>query len=653
MSTTLKSVIDETRRERLMQALRSILERTLRIVLKDSGITAILEDSGPAPAWSNIEKRTVHLNVGWIDPSWSVPTVVRVSKGLLYHEAAHLMWTPSGYGKPNGTVQRLVDGCLALGMSTTDALNAFNVLEDKRIETNFVKRYRPAAAYFAKPLYEYIANDANQTADFKYASVTGRPWLDARMMRALRTEAIAIRGSLWITELELIAKTFVKFTFTDFKNDPTKIADCIFRFHQLLQQAGATPDGLGGTCTDGCRGDHHDSAEATGERSETPRTKAEQPPLDPKGGVDDSDLDEMQSESDTEADKAEAEGDDGTESGNGSGNGTDDGNAEGTGGTEESTGSDAPTQTSASDIAREVAATTDEAIGDDVASTAEAVTRAAASGDTVETSTRKALWDTTTQPVTADMRAASRKIASVLTEIRNAASPEWLHGEPMGRLNIVRAMDDQSERLDVFDLWDEGTEDEMRMKIAFGLDLSGSMSQSWQPVPEMRAFHRAAQMLWTLQDAFTIVDHDFDAYGYDDRFQRLTERHRKDAYYLRHPRGSTEPLRMINNMITRMAAAHDCTDRLLVIITDGAWDSSDSDDYRDRLDAFRSIGGQSHLFVLESGDQRLFTRMMANGVIDQRHPYGFDEWSVINDPADLVAPMASIVQQTMKGHLRR
>jgi hypothetical protein len=210
--------------------------------------------------------------------------------------------------------------------------------------------------------------------------------------------------------------------------------------------------------------------------------------------------------------------------------------------------------------------------------------------------------------------------------------------------------------LDVFDLFDEGTEDEMRCHVMFGIDQSFSMyTRKDHEATGDKPYMAAARVAWIMREAFGRLDHVVDTYGYDDKFQRLDEPHRRTHFPVRSPSGSTSPLSMLKSMTRMSLAKRDVTDRLLVVLTDGSWgvnDHADHEEYAEVVRAFRKDGGTAILFALESNEIGMFTMQMERGIISEDEPYGFTEWHLISEPMDLVEPVRRFVKQLMTSHLR-
>lgn len=630
MNSRKKLLMNDRLEERRFKALLSIMETTLKILLSERRVAVKEARSGPAPAWSLIDKREVYVNRMAIDITQDFGKLVKLIKGLLYHEASHLMWTPGGAN--SGTHSRILQKTSEAGMSSATAAHLFNVLEDKRIEANFVKLYRPGAAFFAAPMYEYIVTDDAWKKPFDlWAMICGRVWLDPAVYDSVRAAAEAeIRNRATMAALDDVVRSYMVLSYMKMRTRPDYVADLIVSFWRLIQNETSS----NGTEIGNCAGNH--SERVVQQRAENENHRRDDP-IDESGHVTEEDLDDLRAEAESKASEADGDGD-----------GEED---EGEDHSGSSTGTESDEKGAAQAAANQALEDAQEAIEDDVLDTIRSVNKRAGTMGSVDDSTKRPLWSTTNEVVTPEMAGAARRIATGLQDIRNAAAPEWLRGETVGRLNVRRALvDDHSERMDIFDRWDEGSEDDMRIHVSLCVDQSGSMQRGGKHLPPYRA---AAQTLWILQDAFVKADHVFDAYGYDDEFQRLTEPHRRLLYPVRLPSGGTEPISMLRDILTRSAHMHDIKDRLMIIITDGSWDLSDLDGYEEAFNAFRAIGGTSMLFMLQSAETHRFEELVRGGVIDRDRPYGVDDFYLIEQASDLIAPVTSYVQRTMRSHLTR
>jgi hypothetical protein len=93
--------------------------------------------------------------------------------GLNYHELAHNLYTP-------GKGTQLVSAVLAESLWDT-----YNLLEDSRIETLMVAKYRSAAKFLTQPVLEFIIKDENTWAT-AHLYVHGRRFISKEVRKELR-----------------------------------------------------------------------------------------------------------------------------------------------------------------------------------------------------------------------------------------------------------------------------------------------------------------------------------------------------------------------------------------------------------------------------------------------------------------------------------
>ena len=107
-----------------LNALCRVYEQADRVLSGDPVIVKVVPD-GPAPAWS--DGASISINASQIE-DMDLETLTQVN-GLNYHELAHHLYTP----------RRGTD--LMKWVLDNNYMQAFNMLEDQRIETLLVARY--------------------------------------------------------------------------------------------------------------------------------------------------------------------------------------------------------------------------------------------------------------------------------------------------------------------------------------------------------------------------------------------------------------------------------------------------------------------------------------------------------------------------------
>lgn len=636
---SLKELAQESQFDRFLTALSAVMEKTLRIIYGER-LTVHVAEIGIAPAWSLISKRECYINKSNQDAMAPYDETTANIMGLLYHEVSHLMWTPSGNSTDSGKpafLNRLYTELNILSLDYDLALRLWNILEDKRIEGNFVRRYPPARSFFAIPVLNYILNDKSEM-DSTYIVLSGRQWIDSNLYDETRKAAEHLRGPAWTEALDRLVMEYMQMSTLDVFSDVQRVARLINQLRMLCVDAGKHPISMHSCVANNSSSTGKIVARSDGKNADTHSDK----------GLSNEDLEDLAEMGKSSDDPAQGNGEGEDTSPDSSSAASEDSSDGG------STGTTSTNKASAAALsrARTALSKASSEVKDEAHKASATANRLAECGDSEQPSSVCAIWRTEVRDVTADMLTVSRRISTQLSDIRNAAAPEWLKSEPVGKLNVYRAFDEESEDMNIFDRYDEGQDDDMRAHISFGIDLSSSMDHGPSSEPP---FVGAAKALWILENAFKAVDHDFDAYGYDDAFQRLDERHNRSSYYVRRPRGSTRPDGMIVDMITRSAASSSL-DKLIVILTDGSWSVTTPEEekrYVKMFDTFREVGGYSMLFMYKSNEHYRMQALFDRKIVDEKHPYGVDEWHYIDSVQDIVPATGNFVKQLMAKHLAR
>jgi len=112
-------------------------------VLAGSHINVVVYDKPngiQAPSWT--DGKTITFNRALIGDVADVDDIIRVT-GLNYHELAHVLYTP----RPD---RPIVQAVIAEGMN-----NAFNLLEDQRIETFLTAQYPSTIPYLVSTFMRF------------------------------------------------------------------------------------------------------------------------------------------------------------------------------------------------------------------------------------------------------------------------------------------------------------------------------------------------------------------------------------------------------------------------------------------------------------------------------------------------------------------
>lgn len=533
--------------------------------------------------------------------------LVRLS-AVNYHELSHLLFTPTDIGFR----QQIVSEGLHM---------AFNILEDQRIETLFVAKYRPAAKYFAEMnVVLFVQNPkAWPTAMFfthgrRYLPLEVRERLDDLFAGSDHAKSKAKRI---IDEYRLLSLTT--------QSDLDRAMTLIQEFAKVIKEVqddghqvmGKGDDDGEGTCTDP-RGQYtgnrpnrrlsEDAAEQAKEDTEE-QDETEAEGEDGSGFWDDvlDDEDDTDEEADDESasgsgdddgeeddgDWDDSEDDEGESSGNADGDDSDfdaddDGDSEGEGDSDSSdggakgrdgshgigTGFDEDEENVApdlDDLIREVLESIRESedVQNDINTIRSAMDEAKLELDATE-------YTGTLRPVTADEMIAMQRTEREYMRLYAKVEPGWMYGSDHGRLNVQRAIESASvpgyDTEDLFDEWDEGREDETGIEAFFSADLSGSlMSQS----------HQLSSALWVMKRPLDSIDAQVSVAGFHSRTFTLCQRGEKfsptevNEYFANG--SNTQPVQSMK-IARRVMSQSQMPNRLFVILTDGAWSAVNNED---------------------------------------------------------------------------
>lgn len=529
--------VDAARQRIRQDSWAGVLEKTDR-VLSSRPVTVSLVYADPSqPAgWSNGE--TITINMERID----LENVIS-AKGVNFHELCHVLFTP----RQSDAICKRLTTLYESGESRI--FTAFNLLEDPRIENLFVGTYRPAARYFESMMYDYVLAKADPEPSYmEHLLAHGRLYLPAEFRARIKSET-PLNPDTVVQAEAVIDEYLVIDPMTEVERalGLIKTMASILETSDIAQAERRGDIGFESSSGTVVHGDVNPEQAGSMPAFGTPRR---------------SDFVKAQAmvKEDLEAARAE----------------------------------DAKTEVPDSgDSAREDAEKRQEGIESDrqmqaeVQQTKDAVKAASRMPGTGRGIDAPVVG---TIPIPEDYRRAARKIANRLRRLRTEAEPETLHRQHVGRLDMRRVIRRQPGELDIFKVWDEGTEDELGVEVAVLVDRSSSMSK----------FAREATFaLWTLKRGFdlargvrtTVLGFDTSAY----MIYRPNERAGNEAGLLRMS-GGTEPLLAVeaaDNLFSTSRMKH----KALIVLTDGEWGQSDP---RTAIIArFRRMGVQTMLLNLK------------------------------------------------------
>lgn len=652
---SLSSRMRKSRKERWLTATIHVMERTLRILAGDSTIS-LRSAAGAviAPSWINLVNNQVSISESYLDKADDDPVMkLALIKGLLYHEVSHYLYTP----RINLDRQGLQNLHHRTGLEADRYLRLMNELEDKRIETLFVRRFAPAAPYFERPLMEFIVKrffEGMDTGCGCYLAVVGRPWIDPRIVTMLEQDARNRMGDAFVDEAQSVTREYLLLRASDYHTNHAKFDNLIVRWSKL--QRGSVTHG------NSCAGHASDSAQSKALEGLQPSPEAKKITAD-DDCLTEEDIEEMEERAAVkaagEAGPDESEGDGGSDGTDEDDDAEEDGAATGSGDSEDDDGDDADDSQDTSEesselesLVRNHAEALDEEIAGDVEGDLKAISRRSLSA---AVGAMKDIFPYDDRAVTPSMISSARRIQTNLMRIRNEAAPQWNRRQLRGRLDGKRSLVYGDTNIDVFRRFNPGTEHEMKVHVMIGIDLSGSMNGGKADL--------ASQVLWTLTEAFRRVDHKVEGFMFSTGYS-VNEIHKRGEYRSYRGTLSTAPLDMMRAMNVSAQQHTDCSEHLLVVVTDGGFDAvvpsgrqiKDPEEhfnaYADEMaDYHRRTDGDSMLLQIGQNAQQVLDQFGSAGYFrNPNEPYGFQHVNVVNSPTDCVPALASYVQQLMLRH---
>lgn len=578
---------------------RIITGEKLRLQLVEAGI-------GLPVAWT--DGQVIFLNANRLgEADWEVITEVY---GVNFHEVAHVEHTPR---KGTSIVAWVLDH---------NYQQAFNILEDQKIESLSIANYASMRAWFTASVAKWIIQSPEFVPEHGYLFVRGRRYLDGRLRGALR--AAFVRQDL-LPEVDRIIDAY---RLTVFPTDYLVAQQLIEDFHNLIQQIVPPGQGQGlSSCPHG-HGKRTIEILVQGrprslqqQRRANARLTDGEPEQEPDITVL-LDLDDDDAES-----EADEPGDPGDDDGDGEGEGDQPGSSP-VGGRKAGTG---PSAEQIIDLAaRKTLAVVLE--NDEVRADIRRALRQIRGGtgsDIIE----KANWRL--RDPLPQYRAQYGAMHRMLTRLAMKADPGWETHEDHGKVNVLR-WSQEHDISTAFDAWDEGVNDAIDMEVVIEIDESGSMGGR---------FEEAANAMWVVKRALDKIGASCTVITFSDKCRVLYHRDEKAEaqYRWSYSGGGTVPATGMAQA-ARIFARTRKTQKILIVFTDGEWS--------DRLDE-DGVGPDEYIRRMTNGGVQTALGFIRDSAYHHGEPRDSHNCSMSRslDVASLVPFMQSIVTETIKQRL--
>lgn len=507
----------ERDQEARFRAIAAVYEKADRILTEDP-LTVKLTNSPDKPAaWS--DGRTITLNTAVLS---NVDDSDLVSlHGANWHEVCHILFSP----RAGSEIMKWV--------VQNEYLQAFNILEDQRIETLFTARFPSTRPFLEATILRYVANEPwnqskrNEFIEMAHPLLRGRRYVSKAFRNRIETDYTRIMGADTVSKVNRLVD---EYRLLIFPKDTTNAKRIVEEFAEFVsnnpylynpgQCANREPMKIG-------RADPMSAQTADKDRANDMRD----------GGTFDSDLDNDTYPS----------------------NGADDSD-------EKLNNQELPERGSNDELIELInnILTTIES-SKEVRAETRVFRKAVQQVETVN-STIKITEFGVSSPKAEDVTAA-KEFGSALRLIEEEAQPMWERQTPTGKLNISRAMSSDINDINrMFDRWYEGS-DAVDIEAAVLLDRSGSMSAQ---------MNDACRSLWTIKRGLERVGARVTAYTFGSTSRLLYSAGEKAApgeIRTMYGSGGTNPVKALEETEFIMEASERAT-KMVFLITDGWWEGT-------------------------------------------------------------------------------
>lgn len=602
-----------------LDAWRSVFEKTNRIISGRPVTVQIVEYENipralnDVPGWSDGE--AVHFNgkmlADMLKSGDPVSTVLRL-KGLNYHELSHVLFTPR-------VSDELPKRVIEKAKESNDPLwwYAFNALEDQRIETWFSASYGASRRYFEAAVLQWLISDGKAEAAIL---MYGRKYLSTRLRAQAGVVFVKKHGKPMYDEFKVIIDAYLGI---ELPAQSIKALKLIGQYRDLLNKVQATGANLppmvvqdnGAACDGGTPGKHTGDVVRKGRTTIAANREARdaaQREMERVAAADEAFEKDASSPGDSSADDGTEDGDGGDgglpQGGSGEGQG-ESSSGEGAGGQQpggQGAGSEAAEHEvmspDESSLVDEMGKMIDQAydgmdeirqdvkVQEDVGKVLDAV-RATAHDGKIGALGQVASHHGSFPPVS-EHHMAARKIVQILTRIRVDTEPQVSRRMVNGRLNLRRILTRRPNEVDIFDQWDEGSEDVTGIEAVILLDVSGSMSGRTRD---------ASGAVWALKRAFDKLEIKTTVLVFDTDHKvlyRASERASGSMIPEVNSGGGTNPASALAEGHKILLKSHE-PNKLLITVTDGQW-SMNAGECKQVMKSLTVMGATTMLLGLDN-----------------------------------------------------
>jgi len=505
-----------------LQAVGAVYGRTDRILTAEP-VEVRVEDDKEMDTTAYNDGKNIVFNAHLIEDI-DDKTIISLN-GFNYHEVGHILYTPRGGSEFGKTVKREQLG------------KAFNVLEDARIERLLIAKYPSVAPFMEASCLEYLLKGDSAEFGSYFPLFTGRKYLDIELRQEIADRFIKDFG----VDLAVAIATIVhEYRTLVYPRDFNRGLDLLRAFADIIG--------------------HENTNEVNGK------------PIIPNGNGGHTDR-EVQDKGRMKGDKEQkAQQDKATnnESGDGAGNERLDDPADTNTDNDRSStsfGSKGKDEADDNVLRKDIQERLDNlSKNDEVQRTTKEVRKAINDNNERRSAIKQGAYSN--QQVSAQVSASARAFGVALERVRIDNDPAWELEQPMGRLNIGRAMRADINDMDkVFDRWSEGNSNNDIDAIVL-VDTSGSMS--WQ-------IQRTMESAWVIKRGIERINGRVSVYkfNHDSRLiYSATDKAQPTEYRYVNSSGGTNPYKALLEARRHLINSKRGV-RMLFIVTDGEWDMTE------------------------------------------------------------------------------
>ena len=502
-----------------LQAVGAVYGRTDRILTAEP-VEVRVEDDKEMDTTAYNDGKNIVFNAHLIEDI-DDKTIISLN-GFNYHEVGHILYTPRGGSEFGKTVKREQLG------------KAFNVLEDARIERLLIAKYPSVAPFMEASCLEYLLKGDSAEFGSYFPLFTGRKYLDIELRQEIADRFIKDFG----VDLAVAIATIVhEYRTLVYPRDFNRGLDLLRAFADIIG--------------------HENTNEVNGK------------PIIPNGNGGHTDRavqDKGRMKGDKEQ-KAQQDKATNNESGDGAGNERLDDPADTNTDNDRSStsfGSKGKDEADDNVLRKDIQERLDNlSKNDEVQRTTKEVRKAINDNNERRSAIKQGAYSN--QQVSAQVSASARAFGVALERVRIDNDPAWELEQPMGRLNIGRAMRADINDMDkVFDRWSEGNSNNDIDAIVL-VDTSGSMS--WQ-------IQRTMESAWVIKRGIERINGRVSVYkfNHDSRLiYSATDKAQPTEYRYVNSSGGTNPYKALLEARRHLMNSKRGV-RMLFIVTDGEWD---------------------------------------------------------------------------------